>query len=338
MTLYPTQLITSSCDNAIGVPADRAEMASQDVLPDLFSGSVNIKWKEGAPAPIARAQGCAVLFNKAVYVGGGFTSGDDQENVRAIDIYDPDTDKWNTIDTPHALFAMTVLMNKLLVVGGMTNDGEVTNKVLTLENNQWKDYTEMPTARCMHAAVSHKSTMIVMGGQVGLTTLNTTELLDGATDQWSKCDDLPKPLSFLQSVIVNDMVYILGGVTLVLGENSPKSVYGAPVQNLSSNQLKWQHLVDTPNSLLAAVSLRSKYLLTLGGGQEDNSPEMKLFNEVFTFNPSSSSWIPTSTLPLHVASAAVASSNDSRLVVIGGVIKVDEKDDATNKVWIGQFQ
>jgi len=311
-------------------------MASQEVLPDLFSGSINVTWKEGAPAPIARAQGCAVLFNKAIYVGGGF-SRDGQENVRTIDFYDPDTDKWDTIDTPHALFAMTVLMNKLLVVGGMTDDGEVTSKVLALEDNQWKDHAEMPTARCMHTAVSHESMMMVMGGQVGLTTLNTVELLDGSTGQWSTCDDLPKPLSFLQSIIVDGMVYILGGVTLVLGENSPKSVYSAPVQNLSSHQLKWQNIVDTPKSLSAAVSLRRKYLLTLGGGQDDDGPEMKLFNEVFTFNPSCSSWDPTLTLPLNVASPA-ASSTDSKLVVIGGVIKVDGKDDATNKVWIGQFQ
>jgi len=315
-------------------------MASQKVLPDLFGGSININWKEGAPAPIARAQGCAVVLNKAIYVGGGF-SGDDQENVRTIDVYDPDTDKWNTIDTPHALFAMTVLMNKLLVVGGMTGNGlgngEVTNKVLALEDNRWKDYTEMPTARCMHTAVSHKSMMLVMGGQVGFTTLNTVELLDGSTCQWSKCDDLPKPLSFLQSVIVDGMVYVLGGVTLVVGENSPKTVYGAPVQNLPN--LKWQNIGDAPKSLSAAVSLRNSYLLTLGGGQEnaDDGPEMKLFNEVFTFNPSSSSWNPISTLPLNAASP-IASSTDSTLVVIGGVIKVDGKDDTTNKVWIGQFQ
>ena len=304
-------------------------------LPDLFKGSLNILWKEGASAPIPRGQGRAVMFNNAIYVGGGF-SRDGEDNVKTIDVYDTVSDSWSIIDTPHELFAITVLMNKLLVVGGMV-DQEVTRKVLVLENNQWKDYTEMPTARCMHAAVSHESFMIVTGGQVGFTILNTTELLDGTTGQWSKCDDLPMPLSLPQSAIVDDMVYIVGGVIFSVDQDAPRVVYGTPVQSLSSHNVKWQQFADTPKSMSAAVGL-NKYLLTVGGGHVDIPPEMKLFNDMFVFNPSSSSWIPTSTLPMDVAAPAVASYGDSKLIMIGGVIKVAGKDDVTNKVWIGQFQ
>ena len=79
-----------------------------------------------------------------------------------IDIYHPNTDKWgSTIETPHCSFAMTVLMDKLVIVGGRDQNNYATNKVLVLEMGQWKDYTLMTTIRSVAVAVSHKLVMIV---------------------------------------------------------------------------------------------------------------------------------------------------------------------------------
>ena len=44
---------------------------NESTIPDLLSGPVNIKWEEGAPAPVAREAHTAVLHNGAIYVGGG---------------------------------------------------------------------------------------------------------------------------------------------------------------------------------------------------------------------------------------------------------------------------
>ena len=51
------------------------------------------------------------------------------------------------------------------------------------------DYAEMPTARGYATAVSYQSMMIVMGGTSdGKNTLSITEIFDGTTNQWFKCD------------------------------------------------------------------------------------------------------------------------------------------------------
>ena len=42
---------------------------NESTIPDLLSGPVNIKWEEGAPAPVATAFHTAVLYNGAIYVG-----------------------------------------------------------------------------------------------------------------------------------------------------------------------------------------------------------------------------------------------------------------------------
>jgi len=78
---------------------------NESTIPDLLSGPVNIKWEEGAPVPVATVGHKAVLFNGTIYVGGGEC--DDIADMYSINIYNPDTNKWDdAIGTPHACFAM----------------------------------------------------------------------------------------------------------------------------------------------------------------------------------------------------------------------------------------
>ena len=144
---------------------------NESTIPNLLSGPINIKWEEGAPAPVATVGHTAVLYNGAIYVGSGACDDDDDDDDDAddnykINIYHPDTNKWDDpINSPHGAFAMTVLMDKLITVGGLVRGSlKVTNKLLTLQGGQWEDYSQMPTARAVASAVSHQSMMIVMGG------------------------------------------------------------------------------------------------------------------------------------------------------------------------------
>ncbi|XP_065906093.1 uncharacterized protein [Dysidea avara] len=299
-------------------------VVKESTIPDLFSGPVNIKWEEGAPAPLGRYYHTAVLYNGVIYVGGGVTKGDDDtiQLPHTLDMYHPDTNTWDTIDTPHQLFAITVLTGNVVIVGGrIRTSGEITNKVLVLESGQWKDYTEMPTARCDVTAVSHQFILIVVGGIDGKDAISTTELFDATTGQWFKCDDLPQPLDYSQSVIVGDTVYVLGGGTK--DRKLSTAVYAAPLDTLSSHQVKWQHLVDTPCGGPAAVGLNNKYLLAVG------------VDDIYTLNSTATKWMTIATLPVLTVLTSVVCDEESRLVMIGGMI---EGGRSTNKVWIGSFQ
>ena len=207
-------------------------------------------------------------------------------------------------------------------------------KVLVLESGQWKDYTRMPTARCNATAVSYQSMMIVVAGYDGEKTLNTTELFDGTTGQWFKCDDLPQPLRSLQSVTVDDTLYVLAGANA--NNSSSTAVYAASVDTLSSHQLKWQHLANAPCYGLAAAGLNNKHLLAVGGTKIRENTST---NEVFTLNSTANVWTLVSTIPMEVTCASVACYGDnaskSNLVVIGGKMKQLE---LTEKVWVGLIQ
>ena len=302
---------------------------NKPTIPNLLTGPVNIKWEEGAPAPVATAGHTAVLFNGAIYVGGGAC--DDNDDTHRINIYHPDTHKWDdAIDTPHAFFAMTVLVDKLIIVGGIVSSlSKETNKLLTLQSGKWKDYSQMPTARFSASAVSHQSIMIVMGGRHLNQTISTTELLDSTTGQWFACDDLPQPLTLLKSVIVDDMLYILGGGNTD-GKGS-KAVYVASLDALSSHNLKWLQLADTLWGYPAAVSLNNKYLLAVGGAAvQDTVLVLKRENGSLT---TQTSWEPIGSLRnIHSLSSAVSLAN--QIIVIGGI------DEACNHktVSIGTLQ
>ena len=304
---------------------------NESTIPDLLSRPVNIKWEEGAPAPVATVDHTVVLYNGAICIGGGTCSdgGDDHK----IHIYHPDINKWDdAIDTPHEFFAMTVLMDKLIIVGGeIRGSRKVTNKLLTLQGGQWKDYSQMPTARYGASAVSHRSMMIVMGGEDDdhYYGLSVTELLDSTTSQWTKYNDFPQPLCWLQSVIVGSMLYRLGGVN-ANGYYS-RAVYAAPLHNLSSHQLKWQQLADIPWCYSAAVSVNNKYLLAVGGRAVDDTMcvlTIKKAGSLIT-----TSWKSIGTLPkVHKATSAVSLGN--QIIVIGSG---NEEGDNHKTVTIGTF-
>ena len=285
-------------------------------IPDLLSGPVNIKWEEGAPLPVAIRFPTAVLFNGAIYVGGETSNNYVGSNdCLRINIYHPDTNKWDDgIEAPHACFAMTILVDKLIIVGGLSRaTSELTNKLLVLEHGQWKDYSQMPTARVCTSAVSYQSMMIVIGGMGDEDPVSTTELLDSTTGQWFTCDDLPQPIFWLRSVIVGDTLYTLGGGT---DENiGSKAVYAASLGALSSHQLKWQQLPNTPWDSPAAVSLNNKYLLAVGGAEMHDAVCVlkREKGSVIT----SMSWESISSLPrVHMYSSAFSLAN--QIIVMGG--------------------
>jgi len=218
-------------------------------------------------------------------------------------------------------------------VGGLSGvpNQIATNKLLVLESGQWKDYTQMPIARACVSAVSHQSLMIVIGGtKDGDHALSTTELLDSTTGQWFKCDDLPQPLMHLQSVIVGNVIYILGGATSDCGHSN--AVYAAPLNALSTHQLKWQQLADTPWDGSAAVNLSNIYLLAVGGyAEHDTVCVLKRENSSLI---TSTSWVPISSLPnTHDFSSAIGLTN--KVIVIGGV---DRNNHHHGTVTIGTFK
>ena len=290
---------------------------------------MNIKWKEGAPAPVGRHAHTAVWLNGLVYVGGGNETGYRPSYI--INCYDPVNNSWSSlINTPYCFFAMTKLNNKLLIAGGMDRSYNVTNQILTMDADQLKNYTKMTTARSYATTTGYQGMLIITGGMDDEgKRLSSTELFDSSNKQWYVSNDLPQPHSSLKSVIVDNILYLLGGNTK--DQNYSPAVFTAPLDTLLRHQLKWNTLQDTPWCVSAPVSVYGTHLLIVGGGKKIGDKNTRT-SDVYKLNKVSHSWEAIGHIPSARNASAAVSTADNRVIVIGGL---DDKRMITNTVWIG---
>ena len=270
----------------------------------------------------------AVWLNGLVYVGGGYEAG--YNSSYAINCYDPVNNFWSSIITLYCYFAMTTLNDKLLIAGGMDESHKRTNQILTMDAGQLKNYTKMITARSCATATGHQGMLIITGGEDDKgNILSSTELFDCSSGQWYMSNDLPQPHSSLKSVIVDNILYLLGGNNKD-GSASP-AVFTAPLDTLSRHQLKWNTLQDTPWRRSAPVSVYGTHLLIIGGGKMIGDKYTHT-SHVYKLNKISYSWEAIGHVPSARSLSAVVSTVDNRVIVIGGL---NDKAKFTNTVWIG---
>ena len=299
---------------------------------DIFSKTV--KWEELAPLSVGHSMHTAVLLGGNVYVGGGYEgrSTDDDWDSYRLDVYNLTTNQWSPspITTPYCWFALTVLDDKLVTAGGATKNDEDVKKVLVLNAGQWKDYSEMPTARSCATAVAYHSMLIVVGGIIEVEgkwiILSTTELLDTTNGCWYTCNNLPSPRKQMKAAIMNDKLYLLGGFDK---DRKPSpQVFVASLDTLSTHQLNWQSAPNTPWCFSTPIVLYNKFLLTVGGWQQ------RLTSEVYIFNPSTGQWKHLTNIPAARSGPAVVGVADS-ILVIGGTTN---ENIYSNTIWIGVFE
>jgi len=301
----------------------------------MFSGSVNIKWEEGAPAPVGRYVHTAVWLNGLVYVGGGLETG--QGDSYGIYCYDPVNDSWNSspINSSYCHFVMTTLNNNLLIAGGRDKNKKKTNKIFTMDGGQLKNYAKMITARSSATGAGHRGILIIVGGwDDNDKRLSSTELFDSNNGKWYTCSDLPKPHSWLKSVIANNILYVFGGCNEDEDGHGKASseVFTATLDTLSSHQLKWKRYQDTPWCRPTPVGVHGIHLLIVGG-VEIIENEYASISDVQKLDKVTHYWEAIGNIPsARYGSGACAA--DNRIVVIGGW----NKGEYTNTIWIGSCE
>ena len=173
--------------------------------------------------------------------------------------------------------------------------------------------------------------LIITGGwDVKWNTLSSTELFDSNNGQWYICSDLPLPHYSLQSVIVNNILYLLGGLNK--DGKASTAVFTASLDTLSRHQLNWKAYQDTPCCQSAPVSVHGTHLLIVGGYKRTGLCTKT--TTIYKLNKISHSWEAMGHTPLARSSAAAVSTGD-KIIVIGGV---NDKRSVTNTVWTGSCE
>ena len=131
------------------------------------------------------------------------------------------------------------------------------------------------------------------------------------------CSDIPQPSYWLQSVIVGNNLYLLGGYS---NHDTPSPVvFTTPLDTLSTHQLK----LDGVNST---------QLMIMGGDEELTATRT---SDIYKLNKVSHSWEAIGQIPSARSSSAAVSTLDDRVIVIGGS---NNKEEYINTVWIGSYE
>ena len=119
---------------------------------------------------------CAVWLGGKIFIFGGTTTGEHEDNTDTIQVFDPLHDTCVELEKrlPNCVsqMAATVYKDNVVILGGIDNEGEVlntaikyqvvkTNDTLTVYFNRLPD---MPTGRYDCTAVTIYDYIIVMGG------------------------------------------------------------------------------------------------------------------------------------------------------------------------------
>ena len=296
-------------------------------------GEVDIKWKEGAPAPIPYTNHTAILLEGKVYIGGG-NEGTGTPSYR-IDVYNPADNSWSPtpIITPYCNFAMTTLNKRLIIAGGQDKRHKVTSMVFSLDGDL-KKYTKMVTPRGLATAAGHQGTLIITGGEGDRhKKISSTELFDSSTGQWYATGHLPLPHCRLQAVIVNNNLYLLGGIDLC-DDYSP-AVYTASLDTLSSHTLRWESHTEYLICRTSPVSIQDRHLLVIGGTKDIIDHHFMPTRDIRMFDKVSQNWMFTGYLRSARWAAAAVFVSDNTIIVFGGL---NDTNDCTNTVWIGSCE
>ena len=304
--------------------------SSTKVNLNVFTPGVELTFTECAKLPVGCNYGQAIVAGKYVYVG------DTSLVIPRVHKYNIAEDTWITLPSPcFGFFSIVFLYRKVLLVGGLMPPDHITGDVHEFDeaSQQWVRSTTippMPTARYSATAVSWTSppALIVCGGcyQQG-RSLTVVEVYHGRTSQWHTVSPLPVPRDHITHIIVNSVLFLVGGYEGSTGDTKTKSVMSASIPQLlefcmqpsTTPSIQWRSasIPDVPHFMPTAASLGG-CLLVVGGNRFSGSRKVNPVSSVHAYCPSSSSWVVVGELPQPLYHCITVTLPTGELLVMGG--------------------
>ena len=174
---------------------------------------INMSWREGRKAPYRMSSYYnAVADGTAVYV---------RLANQKVYAFATSTSSWSQLPDSPTIDCPSVIVNNLLTLIGGIHVVDTTNKLFSLtgksRGRRWtEEFPPMPTKRYGSTAVCTGKALLVAGGESEdhyrygcALDLQTVEVMNTETFQWSTAADLPQPLYNAPGAVCGDHVYIL---------------------------------------------------------------------------------------------------------------------------------
>jgi N-acetylneuraminic acid mutarotase len=178
-------------------------------------------WTRKADMPTARFLLSTCAVDGKIYAIGGATDTSGPA-FTTVEEYDPETDTWmRKADMPEPRYLHTagVVGGKIYIIAGSWQSYTASRSVFEYDpaTDTWEKKADAPTARSWlspNAAVADRK-IYVMGGDFGPPKANVEEY-DPTTDTWAIRANMPTARGALSTTVLNDRIYVIGGVTMSL--------------------------------------------------------------------------------------------------------------------------
>ena len=218
--------------------------------------------------------------------------------------------KWSRLPTPLPHYGGVVvnINNKLTVIGGKDHNKRPTNKVLTLQDDQWTSlYGDMNTARYRPAVLPHHHYTIVVGGQSDHNVMvDSIEVFYG--DQWTISKTcLPQPMCEISATTSNNSLIIAGYAGA--DDKRYNGVYITTIDDIidhsttssSTDDSNWTQLVCTPCFNTTIVPHTTPPVI-VGGSKQGNPTD-----DIMAYDDSTNSWRTVSSSPIKCCHTTILS-------------------------------
>ncbi|XP_064398568.1 uncharacterized protein LOC135345141 [Halichondria panicea] len=289
----------------------------RELIPPL-----TLKWRRGKDMPIKMGTSVqSVVIGDTVYVGGGHAV-DDRDMCTVMKL---EQDQWTKLPKYIAMwFAMTLLANRLVLVGGRDpRNHKPTNQLAVFESGKWTHpYPPMKIARDSSTAVSFNNHIIVAGGYDDKNKrISSVEVLD-ISRRWYIAQSLPNTRTVLKSTVIGNTLYLVGGVdhtriTKTVHNVDLNELIARALSNLDSRSpTLWQTLPEVPLVRSAPLSI-GRSLLAVGGWDDRLNPS----SSIHLYQPDTRRWVKVGDLPTARYDCTCSVLPSGEVIVAGGQLK-----------------
>ena len=286
-------------------------------------GPLSLHWSRCGRAPCKMKRPSVVVDGNMAYFNPAGSYG--------VYSYNSEKQTWSSLpECPSNLPSLVVVNGFLTAIGGRLGT-DATNQLLSLTaERKWvEQFPPMLTKRFLTAAVCSGKSLVVAGGRgiLDYSDLNTVEVMETETLQWSTASSLPFGVAFASATICQDRIYLLGYYTSkdsqdrsVLACSMADLLHSCRPQSLGARlkaltlRTAWHQVADLPVRSSSCANLCGQ-LLAVGGC--DNSFQ-NYSTAIHQYNPATNSWEVISHMPTARSYPLVAVLPGNKLMVVGG--------------------
>jgi len=179
---------------------------------EVYSPATNT-WTKKLDMPTPRSALSTSVVNGKIYVIGGWNG----VELSTMLEYNPKTGTWTRkadMPTARSFLSTSVVDGKIYAIGGEAANSVPLSTVEEYDpvTDTWTKKADMPTPRFTYTSVVNGN-IYALGGGLNLDMIfPTLEEYDPVTDTWTRKADMPTPRDCHAISVVNDKIYVIGGV------------------------------------------------------------------------------------------------------------------------------